>query len=70
MYADVYFTNCLYHLYQCLKLKNKLILTTRNPYDVAVSLYHHHIDLYEIYGYSGEFNDWLQLFVDGKGKSC
>ncbi|GFO09802.1 sulfotransferase 1c2-like [Plakobranchus ocellatus] len=46
--------------------KNKIVLTTRNPKDVAVSLYHHHITLQEMYNYSGDFEHWFPLYRDGK----
>ncbi|GFO09807.1 sulfotransferase 1c4-like [Plakobranchus ocellatus] len=46
--------------------KNKIIFTTRNPKDVAVSLYNHQINLPELYNYDGEFPDWFELFLDGK----
>ncbi|KAK3773071.1 hypothetical protein RRG08_016175 [Elysia crispata] len=46
--------------------RNKIIVTTRNPKDVAVSLYHHHIFLSEMYNYSGDFQDWIPLFLEGK----
>ncbi|GFN96465.1 sulfotransferase family cytosolic 1b member 1 [Plakobranchus ocellatus] len=45
--------------------KNKIILSTRNPKDVAVSLYNHHMNLPEMYSYQGEFPDWFELFLDG-----
>ncbi|GFS09277.1 sulfotransferase family cytosolic 1B member 1 [Elysia marginata] len=45
--------------------KTKLVFTVRNPKDVAVSLYNHHINLKEIYNYHGEFHDWFPLFLDG-----
>ncbi|KAK3773070.1 hypothetical protein RRG08_016174 [Elysia crispata] len=45
--------------------KNKIILTMRNPKDVAVSLYNHHINLTEMYNYHGEFHDWFELFLEG-----
>ena len=48
--------------------RNKIIVTTRNPKDVAVSLYHHHIFLSEMYNYSGDFQDWIPLFLEGKRK--
>ncbi|RUS74498.1 hypothetical protein EGW08_017729 [Elysia chlorotica] len=50
--------------------KNKIIVTTRNPKDVAVSLYHHHINLSEMYDYSGDFQDWIPLFLEGKSVDC
>lgn len=47
----------------------KIVFVCRNPKDVAVSLYNHHVKLSEYYEYSGEFKDWLELFVEGKGVS-
>ncbi|XP_025083689.1 sulfotransferase 1A3-like [Pomacea canaliculata] len=44
----------------------KIVFVCRNPKDVAVSLYNHHVKLSEYYEYSGEFKDWLELFVEGK----
>ncbi|XP_012940329.1 sulfotransferase family cytosolic 1B member 1 [Aplysia californica] len=49
-----------------LKYKTKLVITTRNPKDVAVSFYHHHRDLYEMYGYEGTFSEWMSLYLGGK----
>ncbi|CAG5114567.1 unnamed protein product [Candidula unifasciata] len=46
--------------------KTKIVLTTRNPKDTAVSLYNHQINLYEVYNYDGQFQDWFPLFLDGK----
>ncbi|GFO38352.1 sulfotransferase family cytosolic 1b member 1 [Plakobranchus ocellatus] len=45
--------------------KNKIVLTTRNPKDVAVSLYNHQINLPEVYNYYGKFPDWFELFLGG-----
>ncbi|XP_076438906.1 sulfotransferase 1A1-like isoform X2 [Babylonia areolata] len=44
----------------------RLLLVARNPKDVAVSLYNHHVKLGKYYQYSGLFEDWLPLFLDGK----
>ncbi|KAK3773069.1 hypothetical protein RRG08_016173 [Elysia crispata] len=46
--------------------RNKIIFTTRNPKDVAMSLYNHHINLV-MYNYQGESSDWFELFLDGFG---
>lgn len=48
--------------------KTKLILAFRNPKDVAVSFYHHELQLNEIYQYSGTFDGWLSLFNEGNGE--
>jgi hypothetical protein len=47
-------------------MKTKLVLTTRNPKDTAVSMYNHHINLPEMYNYDGQFTDWFELYLDGK----
>ncbi|BFZ18914.1 hypothetical protein BsWGS_21953 [Bradybaena similaris] len=46
--------------------RTKIVLTTRNPKDTAVSLYNHTINLHELYHYDGQFHDWMQLYLDGK----
>ncbi|XP_059177398.1 sulfotransferase 6B1-like [Physella acuta] len=47
-------------------LKNKIVLTTRNPKDVAVSLYNHHINLTDMFsGYNSQFKDWMPLWLNG-----
>ncbi|MBO8831412.1 sulfotransferase domain-containing protein, partial [Staphylococcus aureus] len=43
----------------------KTILVVRNPKDTAVSYYNHMTGL-KIYKYSGEWKDWLPLYVHGK----
>nr|KAG5703855.1 hypothetical protein BaRGS_031489 [Batillaria attramentaria] len=48
------------------KLKTKLVLVLRNPKDVAVSFYNHHMKLEKYYQYKGKFSDWLQLFLEGQ----
>ncbi|CAG5123883.1 unnamed protein product [Candidula unifasciata] len=50
---------------QAKAMKTKIVLTTRNPKDTAVSLYNHHINLKEVYNYEGEFSDWFQFFLNG-----
>lgn len=48
------------------KLKTKIVFTTRNPKDTAVSHYNHHINMTNIYNnYDGVFNDWIPLWIDG-----
>ncbi|XP_059177399.1 sulfotransferase 6B1-like [Physella acuta] len=47
-------------------LKNKIVFTTRNPKDVAVSHYNHHVRMKNIYcGYDGQFKDWIPLWIKG-----
>ena len=45
----------------------RLLFVLRNPKDMAVSLYNHHIKLSKYYDYRGTFHDWLELFLAGKG---
>ncbi|XP_053376110.1 sulfotransferase 1E1-like [Mercenaria mercenaria] len=45
--------------------KIKTILCLRNPKDIAVSLYHHIVGLRH-YGYTGTFDAWLPLYLEGK----
>lgn len=47
----------------------KMFYLTRNPKDIAVSLYHHHKKLWDYYSYDGTFENYLHLFVEGKGIS-
>ncbi|CAL1538322.1 unnamed protein product [Lymnaea stagnalis] len=47
------------------KYNNKIVLTTRNPKDTAVSHYNHHINMPHIYHYDGKFNDWVLLWIEG-----
>lgn len=51
---------------EILEKKTKIVFTTRNPKDTATSFYNHHIALQGIYGYTGSFNAWFQLYQDGK----
>ena len=46
--------------------KNKIILTVRNPKDTVVSYYNHVTNLKSAYGYDGSFNDFFDLFIEGK----
>ena len=46
--------------------KTKIILTVRNPKDTVVSFYNHHIDLKSMYSYGGSFNDYFNLFMEGR----
>lgn len=50
-----------------LRRKCKLVYTTRNPKDVAVSFYHHHYNIL-IYGYNGSWDSYIKRFLDGNGK--
>ncbi|XP_059177401.1 sulfotransferase 1B1-like [Physella acuta] len=48
------------------KFRSKIVFTTRNPKDVAVSHYNHHVRMKNIYcGYDGQFKDWMQLWING-----
>lgn len=49
-----------------IKRKTKIILIHRNPKDIAVSHYHHHLYLVKVYNYEGEWKNWLPLFIEGK----
>ncbi|KAL3871417.1 hypothetical protein ACJMK2_039416 [Sinanodonta woodiana] len=44
----------------------KIVLILRNPKDVAVSFYHHHIGLVNLYQYEGKWENYLSLFNNGK----
>ncbi|PVD36737.1 hypothetical protein C0Q70_03725 [Pomacea canaliculata] len=46
------------------KGQNKILFIYRNPKDVAVSFYNHHVKFPE-YEYSGKFSDYLTLFLNG-----
>ena len=46
--------------------KCKIIYITRNPRDVAVSFYNHHVKLSQYYHYDGAWEDYFHLFVDGQ----
>ncbi|CAL1530441.1 unnamed protein product [Lymnaea stagnalis] len=47
------------------KNKTKIVFTTRNPKDTAVSHYNHHRNMTNIYNYDGDFGDWIPLWIDG-----
>lgn len=52
-----------------MKEKNtKIVLILRNPKDVAVSFYYHHLGM-NIFEYEGKFADHLKLFMQGNCKS-
>jgi len=44
----------------------KIIYLLRDPKDVAVSFYNHHVRLLD-YNYHGEWKDYLQRFINGNG---
>jgi hypothetical protein len=48
--------------------KTKIVLVHRNPKDVAVSHFHHHIKLKSLYNYNGTWSEWLPLFLEGNGR--
>lgn len=45
--------------------KTKIVLVHRNPKDVAVSHFHHHLKLKSLYNYNGTWSEWLPLFLEG-----
>ena len=51
-----------------LNLRCKIVFMLRNAKDTAVSFYHHHLKLPE-YEYKGDWANYLDLFLAGKGKS-
>ncbi|KAL8591574.1 hypothetical protein ACOMHN_055541 [Nucella lapillus] len=63
-------TLCTHLLYQQLPTLRsagcKIVSITRNPRDVAVSFYNHHVKLEEYYHYKGAWKDYFHLFVDGE----
>ncbi|KAH9525685.1 hypothetical protein Btru_002044 [Bulinus truncatus] len=61
-------THVLFHLLpsEVMHRRPKIVYLTRNPKDTAVSMYHHNRRLWEYYQYDGKFEDYLQLFVEGK----
>ncbi|CAH1778420.1 unnamed protein product [Owenia fusiformis] len=46
--------------------KSKIIYIMRNPKDVAVSNYNCVLDIDFMYGYTGTFNGFISLFLEGK----
>ena len=48
--------------------KRKLVLVVRDPKDVCVSIYNAYINMKIIFEYSGTFDGFLSLFLQGKGK--
>ncbi|KAK3601961.1 hypothetical protein CHS0354_030680 [Potamilus streckersoni] len=44
----------------------KIVLILRNPKDVAVSFYHHHSGIVNVYHYEGKWENYLSLFNNGK----
>ena len=47
--------------------RRKLVLVARDPRDVCVSLYHFILAASKSGGYSGTFDGFLSLFLQGKG---
>ncbi|ESO94701.1 hypothetical protein LOTGIDRAFT_227335 [Lottia gigantea] len=45
--------------------KPKILYIRRNPKDASVSFYNHTIKLSKYYEYSGQFSDYLRLWVEG-----
>ena len=50
-------------------LRSKVIVVVRNPNDAAVSLYHHTMDSNDKWKFSGDFDDFLHMFMDGNVES-
>ncbi|KAK7087879.1 sulfotransferase 6B1-like [Littorina saxatilis] len=46
--------------------KCKIIFINRNPRDVAVSFYNHHVKLKDYYHYDGSWEDYFHLFLHGQ----
>ncbi|KAL3869431.1 hypothetical protein ACJMK2_042113 [Sinanodonta woodiana] len=49
-----------------IKKRCKIVLTLRNPKDLAVSFYNHHKNLVNLYKYDGKWENYLSLFNSGK----
>ena len=47
--------------------KAKIIFVQRNPKDICVSFYNHHLKILE-YEFKGSFNDYVSRFLRGLGK--
>ncbi|XP_012942061.1 sulfotransferase 6B1 isoform X2 [Aplysia californica] len=45
--------------------RTKIVITVRNPKDTVVSFYNHVRNLEEFYTYTGEFNDYFDLWIEG-----
>lgn len=49
---------------------SKMVYLLRNPKDVCVSHYHHHKGLVGVYEYNGNWPDYFEMWLDGRGTSA